>query len=198
MQTTREPDDDRPVLGVLVATTRPARVGRQLGDEIATLARRHSRADVRVVDLKEVALPFLDEPRMPSDGDYQHEHTRRWAALVTGLDAIVVVTAQYNGGYPAPLKNALDTIYAEWRDKPILVVTYGGLNSGGGRSSGEQLRVVLRRLRTNVVEPGVAIPLASTEYGPDQHLIDPAAVVAGHRAELESALDGLLMAASQP
>ena len=67
-----------PVIGILVGSTRPTRVGRQLADQIAELARLRSEADITVVDLAEVALPFLDEPEMPSLGRYVHEHTRAW------------------------------------------------------------------------------------------------------------------------
>lgn len=65
-----------PVIGILVGSTRPVRIGRQLADQIAELARLRSEADITVVDLAQVALPWLDEPKMPALGDYQHEHTR--------------------------------------------------------------------------------------------------------------------------
>ncbi|WP_317624034.1 NADPH-dependent FMN reductase [Brevibacterium casei] len=62
------------------------------------------------------------------------------AEIVSEADGIVFVTPQYNGGYPASLKNAIDYLFAEWRDKPALIVSYGG---HGGGMSGAQLRSVL-------------------------------------------------------
>ncbi|KAJ6585596.1 NADPH-dependent FMN reductase-like protein, partial [Mycena capillaripes] len=52
----------------------------------------------------------------------------------------IFLTPQYNWGYPAALKLALDALYFEWTNKPVLVLSYG--NRGGGKSAA-QLRQVL-------------------------------------------------------
>lgn len=171
-----------PVIGVLVGSTRPVRIGRQLADQIAELARLRSEADITVVDLAEVRLPFLDEPKMPSRGDYVHEHTRAWKRTVDGLDALIIVTPQYNGGYPAPLKNAIDTLYAEWRDKPILLVTYG---YHGGVGAAEQLAPVLTRIKAKLLQPAVAITVTDDDRDASDHLANPCDLVERHRAQLE-------------
>lgn len=98
-----------PVIGVLVGSTRPVRAGGQLANQIAELARLRSEADITMIDLAEVDLPLLDEPAMPAKGNYQHEHTRAWKRTIDGLDAVIVVSPQYNGGYPAPLKKTPST-----------------------------------------------------------------------------------------
>lgn len=171
-----------PVIGILVGSTRPVRIGRQLADQIAELARLRSEAEITVVDLADVALPWLDEPQMPSRGDYVHAHTRAWKHVIDGLDAVIVVTSQYNGGYPAPLKNAIDTLYAEWRDKPILLVSYG---YHGGSSAAAQLRTVFGVVKANVLEPSVAITATDADRDASGHLSDPCELVERHRAELE-------------
>lgn len=177
--------DGVPVIGVLVGTTRPTRVGRQVADEIVQMALLRSEAEVALVDLAEVDLPWMDEPKQPSRGDYQHQHTRDWAAQVAALDAVIVVSAQYNGGYPAPLKNAIDTLYAEWNDKPILLVTYGGPRGRGGASASAQLRTVFGVVRAKVLEPAITMLLEADDYGDDLALVNPCGVVERHRAELE-------------
>ena len=45
-------------------------------------------------------------------------------------DAVVMVTAEYNYGYPAALKNAIDYLHHEWRYKPVGFVSYGGVAAG--------------------------------------------------------------------
>ncbi|HRW19500.1 MAG TPA: NAD(P)H-dependent oxidoreductase [Dermatophilaceae bacterium] len=134
-------------LRILIASTRPGRFGPTVADwvrnEVPT-----DRFAVEVIDLAEVGLPFLDEPEMASTGIYVHEHTRRWKALVDAAEAIVIVTPEYNNGYPAALKNAIDFLYAEWEGKPIALVGYG---FRAGASSREQLTTVLRRVKVTVV-----------------------------------------------
>lgn len=48
-----------------------------------------------------------------------HAHTRRWAAAVRETEALVIVMPEYNRGYNAPLKNAIDFLYAEWEALPV-------------------------------------------------------------------------------
>ncbi|WP_370891687.1 NADPH-dependent FMN reductase [Janibacter sp. GXQ6167] len=171
-----------PVIGVLVGSTRPTRIGRDVADQVAEMARLRSEATVEVVDLAEVGPPLLDEPRMPAKGDYVREHTKAWKQVIDGLDAVIVVSAQYNGGYPAPLKNAIDTLYAEWNDKPILLVTYG---YHGGVRAAEQLRVVFGVVRADVLDPTVAITVTDADRDEEGHLTNACDVVERHRAELE-------------
>ncbi len=177
-----------PTIGVVVGTTRSGRVGRGNAERVAELVEDSAQADVRLIDLKEVALPWLDEPRPPADGDYQREATRAWAEVVAGLDAVVIVSSQYNGGYPAPLKNALDTVYGEWNGKPVLLVTYG---MHGGVLAAEQLRTVFRVLRADVAEAAVAVTIAPEDRDEGWRLHAPSEVVDRHRAELAGGLEEL-------
>ncbi len=67
------------------------------------------------IDLKDWHLPMDDEPEIPATAKYANVHTRAWSEKVAAADGIVIVTPQYNWGYPAPLKNALDHHYDEWK-----------------------------------------------------------------------------------
>jgi NAD(P)H-dependent FMN reductase len=150
-------DASTPVLTVVIGSTRPGRVGLPVGTWIAERARAHGAFDVRVADLADVALPLLDEPHHPRLRRYEFEHTRRWSAIVEASDAFVFVTPEYNHGMPAPLKNALDYLSAEWARKPGAIVSYGGV-SAGLRAAG-QLKQVLAALQVPVVGGGVPIPM---------------------------------------
>src|SRR2546426_8679304 len=68
----------------------------------------------------------------PSMGRYQQPHTKRWAAKIASLDAFVFVSPEYNHGIPAALKNAIDFLFAEWKNKATGFVSYGGAGGGGG------------------------------------------------------------------
>jgi NAD(P)H-dependent FMN reductase len=94
------------------------------------LALRHGGFDAVLVDLVEVGLPLLDEPENPSRGRYTREHTKRWSRIVAGGDAFVFVVPEYNHGYNAATKNALDYLHDEWRNKPVGFVSYGAISAG--------------------------------------------------------------------
>jgi len=122
--------DQKPVLEVIIFSTRPGRVGLPVGHWIYEKAKGDGRFDVRLVDLKEVNLPFLDEPKHPRFGEYEHEHTKRWSEIVSQADAFVFVVPEYNFGMSGATKNAIDFLHKEWNYKPVGFVSYGGISGG--------------------------------------------------------------------
>ncbi|HEY7932088.1 MAG TPA: NAD(P)H-dependent oxidoreductase [Acidimicrobiales bacterium] len=122
--------NDRPLLKVIIASTRPVRIG----DVIArwVVARASERGDFRVelVDLRDVNLPLLDEPEQASTRRYVHPHSIAWSQSIDDADAFIFVTPEYNHSFNAALKNALDFLYHEWHNKPVGLVAYGGVSSG--------------------------------------------------------------------
>lgn len=155
----------RPVLQVTTASTRPGRVGPAFATWFSAIAREHAAFDVVDVDLLAVGLPFLDEPRHPKFGDYQHQHTKDWSATVARADAFVFVTPEYNYGYNAVLKNAIDFLHAEWRDKAVGFVAYGGV--GAGTRAIQQLKQVVTTLRMVPVFEAVNVPFAPSALDAD-------------------------------
>jgi NAD(P)H-dependent FMN reductase len=134
-----------PLLQVIVASTRPGRIGRTVGEWFAGEAEAHEGFDVELVDLAEVALPFFDEPKHPRLQEYEHDHTRRWSETISRGDAYAFVMPEYNFGYTAPLKNAIDFLWNEWNDKPVALVGYGGVS--GGLRAIQLLKPVLTAVR---------------------------------------------------
>jgi NAD(P)H-dependent FMN reductase len=120
----------RPLLQVIVGSTRPGRAGEPIAQWFANVAREHGGLDVELVDLAMVNLPLYDEPLQPFRKTYEHEHTRRWAEIIERADAFVFVIPEYNHGMNAAIKNAVDYLYHEWRYKPYGVVSYGGASRG--------------------------------------------------------------------
>ncbi|MGA4506541.1 NADPH-dependent FMN reductase [Propionibacteriaceae bacterium G1746] len=148
----------KPVVGVIIASTRPGRIGLPIGEWVAQAAAEHGAFEVKTLDLAEINLPFFDEPFHPRMGNYQHEHTKNWAALVGSCDAFVMVINEYNHSFSAPLKNALDYLSAEWANKPVGLVSYGGVSAGLRAAS--HLKETLLALQMSVVTQHVAIPFA--------------------------------------
>ncbi|MGZ4279573.1 MAG: NADPH-dependent FMN reductase [Solirubrobacteraceae bacterium] len=164
-----------PVLRIVIASTRPGRVGLPVAHWFTGIAEAHRGFDVEVSDLAELDLPFMDEPRHPRFGDYQHEHTRAWSALVSSSDAFVFVHPEYNHGFNAPLKNALDYLHAEWQHKPVGFVSYGGV--AAGTRALQQLKQVVTALKMVPLVEAVNIPFVA------QFIDDDGAVAANEIME---------------
>jgi NAD(P)H-dependent FMN reductase len=147
-----------PVLHVLIASTRPTRIGPAIADWVCRRAEGHGHFGVELIDLADVALPLLDEPHHPKLGNYVHDATQRWSDVVRRADAFVFVMPEYNHSFNAALKNALDHLFVEWRDKPVAFVSYGGLS--GGLRAVAALKPVVSSLRMVPVLEGVALPFA--------------------------------------
>ena len=117
-----------PRVGVIVGSNRPTRVCRTVAEWVMTAMHREDLC-MDLIDLAEVGLPFLDELDVPAHHHYRKEHTMAWSRTISGYQGFVLVFPQYNWGYPAVLKNALDYLYNEWAGKPVSLVCYG--NHGG-------------------------------------------------------------------
>lgn len=188
MSETTSTPSSTPQVAVIVGATRQHRVGRKIADAVADIVSGQG-ASVEILDLADVDLPFFDEPNPPAQGRYTMATTKAWAARIAGYDGFVIVTPEYNGGYPGVLKNALDTVWGEWNGKPFQVVAYG---FHGGESSSEQLRTVIGRLRGEVVEPVVNIVVGTDERDDAGDIRDAASVVGAHRDDLTTAFGQLV------
>ena len=89
-------------------------------------------------------------------GNYSDPKTKMWSSKINEADGYVFVTPEYNHGYSAVLKNAIDLIYKEWVNKPGAFVSYGGASSGS--RAVEQLRQVLVEMQMAPIRSQVMIP----------------------------------------
>ncbi|CAN5637109.1 NADPH-dependent FMN reductase [soil metagenome] len=166
-------------LKIISATTRPGRKGPLVAAWITAIAKNHPDFEVELLDLGEINLPMMDEPLHPRLRKYQHEHTRKWSATIDEADAFVIVTAEYNFGMPAPLKNALDYLFQEWAYKPVGIVSYGGVS--GGTRGVQMLKQVLTTLK--MVPLTESVTLAFFEQYIDDEGIFNASEASGKAAD---------------
>jgi NAD(P)H-dependent FMN reductase len=141
---------------MILASTRPSRKGPAVANWACELAAKRSDWQLKLLDLAAINLPFLDEPEHPRLRKYQHEHTKAWSKEIDEADAFIFVTPEYNFGYPATLKNALDFLFHEWSCKPVAFVSYGGV--AGGTRSVQQLKQVVTALKMMPMVESVNIP----------------------------------------
>ena len=153
-------------LKIITASTRPGRKGPALANWIFDMAKKHTEFTVELLDLAEINLPFLDEPNHPSMQKYTKDHTKKWSVTIAAADAFIFVTPEYNFGYPATLKNALDFLYNEWTYKPVAFVSYGGI--AGGTRSMQALKQVVTAMKMVPIVEAVNIPFF-TKYIDEQN-----------------------------
>lgn len=156
-------------LEIIVASTRPGRLGPSVARWIEAEAATHGGFDeIEVVDLAEVNLPFMNEPHHPRLGRYTQQHTRDWSAKVAEADAFVFVMPEYNYGYNAELKNAIDYLHSEWQYKPVGMVSYGGVSAG--TRAAQMIKQVVTTLKMTPVFEAVSIPFVQQFIDDDRRL----------------------------
>lgn len=163
-----------PVLQIIIGSTRPGRVGPSVAAWFRDRAAGHGAFDVEVVDLAEVNLPLLDEPRHPRLRDYENQHTKDWSAVVDRGDAYVFVVPEYNYGFNAATKNAIDYLHHEWQHKPVGFVSYGGV--AAGTRAVQMLKQVVTTLKMVPVFDSVNIPFVQ-QFLDDERRLRPTDVL---------------------
>ncbi len=144
---------------VIMGSTREGRNGGKVGEYIQSVAATEPGWEVEYLDLKVIDLPMYADAVSPSfreSLDGLPEVVKEWSRKIDEADAYIIVTPEYNHGYPAPLKNAIDWLFREWNKKPVAFVSYGALLAGG--RAVEQLRQVVAELHMTSVRAQVLFP----------------------------------------
>ncbi|KIP11365.1 hypothetical protein PHLGIDRAFT_99501 [Phlebiopsis gigantea 11061_1 CR5-6] len=157
-------------VGLLLGSCRPngnnagiAAWAAQLLDARLNPADASNTFEIVPVDPTKAPQPFgpvLYSACLPAQIDasdaYDTPVIRDWSRFIASCDLFVVVTPQYNGGYPGELKNAIDHLYREWHNKPVAIVAFGG---HGGNKCAAQLQTVFNQVKMRVVPEPVCITL---------------------------------------
>jgi NAD(P)H-dependent FMN reductase len=144
-------------IGIITGSTRDTRVNDQVAQWINELAADRTDAKFEVVDIKSYNLPLYNEP-VPAifSSEYQAPEAKAWSEKINELDGFIFVTPEYNRGITSALKNAIDSLYAEFNNKAAGIVSYG---SAGGTTAAQQLRVILSVPQVAVVGSQPALNL---------------------------------------
>ncbi|HTW12251.1 MAG TPA: NADPH-dependent FMN reductase [Solirubrobacteraceae bacterium] len=164
-----------PRVAVVIGSTRPARICPGIAGWAQRVLAQTDTVSYELLDLAAVDLPLLDEPLMAALGDYRNAHTQAWSRLVSAYDGFIWVFPQYNWGYPAVVKNAIDYLYEEWRDKPASTVTYG---TRGGNLGADQLRQILMSVHMQPLDTRVELRITREDLDADWQLKDLEATMA--------------------
>lgn len=141
-------------IGIIISSVRANRFADHPTKWIFDIASKRSDLDVEILDLKDYPMPFFAEAASPAWAPSQNPVALEWQKKVDAMDGYIVITAEYNRGPTAAIKNAFDYAYPQWNKKPIAFVGYG---STGGSRAVEQLRTQAVELQMAPVRFGVHI-----------------------------------------
>lgn len=145
-----------PKVGIIISSTRPNRFADHPAKWIFEKAAKRNSFEVEMLDLRDYPMPFFEEVASPAWAPTQNPVALEWQKKVAEMDGFIVVTAEYNRGPTAVLKNAIDYAYPQWNRKPIAFVGYG---STGAARAIEQLRNIAVELQMAPIRVGVHIQM---------------------------------------
>ena len=160
-------------IGVILASVRQGRRGEAFARWIQGLLAEREGVRAELLDLRDHDLPPYAHAQMPRmiETQYADETARRWSETIHAQDGYVIVTPEYNHGYPGQLKNAIDHVQLGWWYKAVAFVTYGG--SAAGARAAEQLRSVAVEVRMVPVRTEVNIRLIGLQADEAGRPTDP-------------------------
>lgn len=153
-------------IALIVGSTREGRFGGVVARWFERQADLRSDLKLDCVDLADFDLPAA-YPEVATPG------IQAFIDRLEAADGFVIVTPEYNHGYPASLKQAIDLARSEWHAKPVGFVSYGGLS--GGLRAVEQLRQVMAELHAVTVRDTVSFHMAHRQFNELGELLDSAA-----------------------
>ena len=152
-------------IGIVVGSIREELAGGSVARWVAEQAASREGAAYQLVDPGSFDVPRLTSATVPSAAGrtYGDERVRRWSAAIDSYDGFVFVIPEYNHGVPCGLRNAVDSLGAEWAHKPVAFVSYGV--EGGVRAVGHW-RQIVAGFHMYAVRQQISLSLF-TEFGPE-------------------------------
>ena len=130
-------------------------------------------ATVEILDLMEYQFPIFDERLR-----FQKEPTAKmldFAGKIKAANGVLIVTPEYNGGYPAALKNVVDLLYDEWHRKPI-AISMASNGVFGGTQVITSLQFSLWKIRAWTVPAMFPVPKVQDSFDESGVAVDKAGV----------------------
>ncbi len=118
-------------ISIISASVRTGRKSHRVALYFRNLLEQNKLAEAVILDLSKYNFPLFDE-RLP----YQKSPSAaalEFSEKIASADGVIIVTPEYNGGYPASLKNAIDLLIKEWQRKPVAISTVSNGQFGGSQ-----------------------------------------------------------------
>jgi NAD(P)H-dependent FMN reductase len=151
-------------IALIYGSTREGRLCDKVVQWALAFISRSEKFQLDVIDPRDYGFSTVNEAIPKKD-------LSNLSQRIDQADAFIIVTPEYNHGYPAPLKALIDSAYAEWNAKPVAFISYGG-RSGGIRAV-EQLRQVFAELHGVTMRDGVAFTNVWDQFSSNGDLRSP-------------------------
>ncbi len=173
---------------VVTGSVRPGSVNEKVVP-IVVEALRAKGADVSIADVKEMNLPFFDDPLSPTNPDFAptHESVKAWTRQVDEADGVLLVTPEYNHTMSPVQLNAIDWIGKEWAEKPVALIGYGW-TSGAAQSHATARESLAVNLKAKVGDIQTNLFLGK-HLSPEGEILDADAVAAKMNATIDELLE---------
>jgi NAD(P)H-dependent FMN reductase len=162
-----------PSIAIISSSVRINRVSHRVALFFKNYLTEHKLATPQLLDLKDYNFPVFDE-RL-SHQTNPSASALDFAEKIKKSDGVIIVTPEYNGGYPASLKNVVDLLYNEWRRKPIAISTVSD-GSFGGTQVITSLQFSLFKIRAWVVPAMCPMPKAQELFDEEGKPKDKASI----------------------
>lgn len=141
---------------IIVGSVREGRTAIKVANWVFDYLKQHHQSSIQVelIDLKEWNLALFAGSHPPATGIYDQSKQQAWADKIAQAHAFIMISPEYNHGYSPALKNALDYIGKEWKNKPAAFIGYGSTN---GSRSISQIRQVTSSL--DMIDPNAVIEI---------------------------------------
>ena len=161
-----------PHIAILSSSVRTGRNSHRVALYFKNYLETNQLATTEMLDLAAYNFPIFEE-RLKFQPNPSPE-TLDFAAKIKAAEGILIVTPEYNGGYPASLKNAIDLLYEEWHRKPIAIST---VSDGifGGTQVITSLQFSLWKIRAWTVPAMFPVPKVQEAFDKNGIPSDPAA-----------------------
>lgn len=163
--------EKKTAIKIILGSTRQGRSSEIIARNLEKIAQSQGIV-LEIIDLRVHQLPFLDDPIAPAKRkEITDPEVKKWSEKIKDGDAFILICPEYNGGYPGVLKNALDSLFVEWNNKPVGMVVYSGGPSGGTNVL-EQLNQVAERLKMIPITTAIKIPTTWKAFDTNGDFID--------------------------
>ncbi|MCK9360942.1 NAD(P)H-dependent oxidoreductase [Patescibacteria group bacterium] len=151
---------DKLFIPIILGTVREGRASEAVAHFMHTKLLALPDVQTKLIDIRTLDIPWNDE------GQALAKRNQGFVDDIIRADGLVIVSPEYNHGYPGSLKRALDVCFEEYERKAVGVV---GVSNGmiGGARMIEQLSQVVRRLGLSITKTDLLFPRAPEAFNED-------------------------------